>query len=177
MSQAVEMGRVLIFTGDGKGKTTAALGMALRACGHGMRVFVLQFIKAAITGELAAARHFPGLEMEQTGRGFVPEKSSRHFQEHVKAAEKGVQRAAQVLTSGRYDLVVLDEICNAVALELLTEQSVIELLGKRPPAVTVVLTGRGATPRLLALADTVTEMRNVKHALAGGRRAQKGVEF
>jgi len=177
MSQVQEPGRVLLFTGDGKGKTTAALGLALRACGHGMRVLVLQFIKAAITGELTAARQLPNLEFLQTGRGFVPKPDSPHFEEHRRAAEAGLERAAQALASGRYEIVVLDEICTAVNTGLLTEESVAALLEKRPLAPTLVLTGRGATPRLLAMADTVTEMRSLKHALQSGRRAQKGIEF
>jgi cob(I)alamin adenosyltransferase len=177
MSLAPDEGRVLLFTGDGKGKTTAALGMALRACGHGMRVLVLQFIKAAITGELTASRQLAGVEFAQAGRGFVPKPGSPHFEEHRGAAREGLEKAAEALASGRYDLVILDEICNAVAAGLLTEESVAMLVRNRPLAITVVLTGRGATPRLVALADTVTEMRSVKHALAAGRRAQKGVEF
>ena len=177
MSQAQETGRVLLFTGDGKGKTTAALGMALRACGHGMRVLVLQFIKAAITGELTASQRLAGVEIVQTGRGFVPKPNSPHFAEHARAATAGLERAAQALASGRYEMVVLDEICTAVDTGLLTEESVAALMKRRPPGLTVVLTGRGATPRLLALADTVTEMYCVKHALDAGRRAQKGVEF
>jgi cob(I)alamin adenosyltransferase len=177
MSQAQEMGRVLLFTGDGKGKTTAALGMALRACGHGMRVLVLQFIKAAITGELTASRNLPGCEFVQTGRGFLPKPDSPQFEEHARAARAGLEQAAQALLSGQYEIVILDEICTAVASGLLTEEHVAAFLKKRPAGLTVVLTGRGATPRLVALADTVTEMRCVKHALVAGRRAQKGIEF
>jgi len=177
MSQALEAGRVLLFTGDGKGKTTAALGLALRACGHGMRVLVLQFIKAAITGELTASRHLPGCEFVQTGRGFVPQPDNPHFAEHARAAEAGLERAAHALREGQYEIVILDDICTAVAVGLLTEEHVATLMKKRPPGLTVVLTGRGATPRLADLADTVTEMRCVKHALDTGRRAQKGVEF
>ena len=177
MSQAQEAGRVLLFTGEGKGKTTAALGMALRACGHGMRVLVLQFIKAAITGEVTAAQNLPGCEFVQSGRGFMPQPDSPHFEEHARAAMAGLERAAQALLSGMYEILILDEICVAVDAGLLTEENVVALLQKRPPGLTVVLTGRGATPRLAALADTVTEMRCVKHALNEGRHAQKGVEF
>jgi cob(I)alamin adenosyltransferase len=177
MNQDQEAGRVLLFTGDGKGKTTAALGMALRACGHGLRVLMVQFIKAAPTGEVAAARQLPGFEFVQTGRGFVPRPDSPQFEEHRRAAAKGLEQAAQALASGRYELVILDEICSAVSTGLLSEGNVVALVGQRPPALTLVLTGRGATARLLALADTVTEMRCVKHAFQSGRKAQKGVEF
>ena len=177
MSQDGEPGRVLLFTGDGKGKTTAALGLALRACGHGMRVLVLQFIKAAPTGELAASRQLQGLEFVQTGLGFVPKPDSPRFEEHRRAAMAAMEQATQALVSGRYDLVVLDELCTAVSLSLVDEKSVAELAAKRPPSVTLVLTGRGATPGLMALADTVTEMRCIKHGFESGRKAQKGIEF
>ncbi|MGD0094470.1 MAG: cob(I)yrinic acid a,c-diamide adenosyltransferase [Planctomycetota bacterium] len=174
---APEASRVLLFTGDGKGKTTAALGMALRACGHGLRVLVVQFIKAAPTGELAAMRYLPGFELVQAGRGFLPKPGSPQFEEHRRAAAAGLVQADLALASGRYELVILDEICGAVVAGLLSEDDVAALVGKRPPALTMVLTGRGATPRLLALADTVTEMRCIKHAFSTGRKAQKGVEF
>ncbi|MCY3024074.1 MAG: cob(I)yrinic acid a,c-diamide adenosyltransferase [Planctomycetota bacterium] len=177
MSQDETSGRVLLFTGDGKGKTTAAVGMGLRACGHGMRVLMLQFIKATPTGEISAARQLPSFEIVQTGRGFVPPPGHPQFEEHRRAAAAGVEQAAQAVTSGRYDLVILDEVCTAVSLSLLDEKRVAELAAKRPLAVTLVLTGRGATPGLMALADTVTEMRCLKHAYDSGRRAQKGVEF
>jgi len=103
MNQPQEAGRVLLFTGDGKGKTTAALGLALRASGHGMRVLVLQFIKAAITGELSASQKLPNVEFLQTGRGFVPKPESPHFEEHRRAAEEGLEQAARALASGRYE--------------------------------------------------------------------------
>jgi cob(I)alamin adenosyltransferase len=177
MSDSEELGRVLLFTGDGKGKTTAALGLALRACGHGMRVLMLQLIKARPTGEVTAAKQLASFEIVQTGRGFVVPPSDPRFEEHRRAAQAGMEKAAQTLTSGRYDVLILDEVCTAVSLSLVDEKSVADLAAKRPPAVTLVLTGRGATPGLLALADTVTEMRCVKHGFESGRKAQKGVEF
>ena len=171
-------GRVLVFTGDGKGKTTAALGMALRASGHGMRVFVLQFIKAdSSTGEIAAIKRLPGMEIVQAGRGFVPPRTSPKFAEHLKAAQKALRMAAEALGSGEYDLVVLDEICVAVARGILDEKSVVKVISKRAGRTNVVMTGRSATDGLISLADTVTEMRCIKHAFDKGRKAQKGVEF
>jgi len=170
--------RVLLFTGDGKGKTTAALGMLLRASGHGLRALMLQFIKFdATTGELASAARLPGIEIVQTGRGFVPKPGHPKFQEHVEAARAGLRLAAEALSAGKYDMLVLDEICTAVSKGLLDEKAVVETLAGAKAGICLVLTGRGATPGLLALADTATEMRCLKHGLASGISAQKGVEF
>jgi len=170
--------RILIFTGDGKGKTTAALGMALRAAGHGMRSMVVQFVKAdTTTGELAAARNVPEIEITQTGLGFVPKPSHPKYAAHKAAAEKGLQVATEGIASGDYDLVILDEITHAISTGLLSDEAVVQAVEGAGPGCSIVLTGRGATPALTELADTVTEMSSVKHALEGGRKAQKGVEF
>jgi len=173
-----ERARVLIFTGDGKGKTTAALGLALRASGHGMRVLVLQFVKGGQrTGELAAARQLPGFEIEQRGCGFIPPASSPNFAEHRLAAEAVLREADAALLSGGYDVVVLDESCLAVARGLVTEQAVLAVVAHARPGSVLVLTGRGATPGLIAAADTVTEMCLRKHGMKSGIPAQRGVEF
>jgi cob(I)alamin adenosyltransferase len=170
--------RILLFTGNGKGKTTAALGMALRASGHGMRTVIFQFIKSdQRTGEIAAIRHLPGMEIVQLGRGFVPDRSSPAFDGHCRAAEEGLQRARLAMASGGYDLVILDEIANAVAKGLVEESPVIEAIRATSPETVVVLTGRGASAGLLELADTVTEMRAVKHGFSVGRPARQGVEY
>ena len=170
--------RVLVFTGDGKGKTTAALGMALRASGHDMPALVIQFCKAnAATGEVAAVRRLGNVEIVQVGLGWVPESSDPAFARHREAAERGLERAAGAIASGRYRLVVLDEVCYAVARGLLTEDRVAEAVRAAKPDSCVVLTGRGATAGLMALADTVTEMKCVKHGLTAGRKAQEGVEL
>ncbi len=172
------LGRVLVFTGDGKGKTTAALGMVLRASGHGHKTLVVQFIKNdASTGELEGCRRLPGVEITQAGRGFVPDPSSASFAEHKLAAETGLDLAADALKSGDYDLVVLDEVCLAVSKGLLEEERVVESVRERDPETCVVLTGRHCPPGLTSLADTVTEMRCVKHGLQAGFKAQEGVEF
>ena len=170
--------RVLIFTGPGKGKTTAALGMALRASGHGLRTLVIQFIKSdASTGELAAAKSLPHFEIEQHGLGFLPSAKSPKFPTHRAAAARGLERARAALASGKYGLLILDEICNAVAHGVLEEEPVCALVASAPASCVLVLTGRGATERLRALADTVTEMTCVKHGMEAGWSAQKGVEF
>jgi cob(I)alamin adenosyltransferase len=174
--------RVLLFTGDGKGKTTAALGMVLRAVGHGQAARVVQFIKGdGRTGELAAAKTLKGVEIIQAGRGFVPPSDAAAFPNHVSAAEGGMARAEEALADGQIRLLVLDEVCTAVAKGLLSEERVLALLRRASEArgaeLTVVLTGRGATAGLIARADTVTEMRCVKHGYASGWKAQAGVEF
>lgn len=170
--------RILLFTGDGKGKTTAALGMALRASGHGMKTMIMQFVKSdPTTGELAACGKLPGCEIVQTGRGFVPTQTDPAFQEHVKAARDGLRLAEEALASEKYDLIILDEICTAVAKGLLDEGRVIETIRKGTKDICVVLTGRNATTGLISLADTVTDMRMVKHAFQEGREGQEGVEY
>jgi cob(I)alamin adenosyltransferase len=170
--------RILIFTGDGKGKTTAALGMALRASGHGMRVLILQFIKAnEAVGELTALKKFPGVEIIQTGRGFVPSATDPDFPEHRQAAYQGLEMAAKALRSKKYDLMILDEICTAMDKGLILEDQIMELMEEGGEVSCLVLTGRGATQRLIAEADTVTEMRSLKHGLCEGITAQKGVEY
>ncbi|MCX5854792.1 MAG: cob(I)yrinic acid a,c-diamide adenosyltransferase [Deltaproteobacteria bacterium] len=171
-------GRIILFTGDGKGKTTAALGMVLRASGHGMKALIIQFVKAdPSTGELAACRHLPGVEIVQTGRGFIPERTSPEFQEHCRAAKGGLSLAERAIVSGRYDLVLLDEICHAVGKGLLDENQVIEVIRKGGTGTCMVMTGRNAPAGLVSLADTVTEMRPVKHGFTDGWKAQKGVEY
>jgi cob(I)alamin adenosyltransferase len=170
--------RILIFTGNGKGKTTAALGMALRASGHGMGVRIIQFIKNdASTGEVRAIHNLTGVELTQTGRGFIPPATSPAFAGHREAAEKGLTLAAETIASGRYDLVVLDEICSAVSYGLLPESRVIDMVHNAPEGICLVLTGRAATPQMIEIADTVTEMNSLKHAFDAELPAQKGVEY
>lgn len=171
-----EKPRVLIFTGDGKGKTTAALGMALRASGHGMRTCVVQFIKSDTSvGEIAATAGSL-IEIHPTGLGFLPPAGNGRLALHRDMAQEGLRRAAEVIASGQYEVVVLDEICLAVARGLIDEHQVEELVVTATPEMCLVLTGRYATPGLIALADTVTEMRPIKHGFESGRPAQMGVE-
>ena len=170
--------RVLIFTGDGKGKTTAALGMALRASGHGLRTLILQFIKAnTSTGELKALQHLPGVEIIQMGRGFISPVEDPAFPEHRRAAQDALQMALKALQSKGYDMIILDEICTAVGKGLLDEDQVVELISQGDEDSCIVLTGRGATDLLISKADTVTEMCCLKHGLDAGWAAQRGVEY
>jgi len=169
--------RILIFTGEGKGKTTSAFGMALRAAGSGMRVWVVQFAKSNPSGEVRAAAKLPGIEIVQAGLGFLPPADSQHFPRHQAAAQAGLRQAGEAIACGRFDMVVLDEVCVAVDRGLIEERQVIEVLRQARAGTVVVLTGRGATEGLIEQADTVTEMRCVKHAQTAGWPAQKGVEI
>jgi cob(I)alamin adenosyltransferase len=171
--------RILLFTGDGKGKTTAAFGIALRAAGHGLLTLIVQFIKArTATVELTALRSLAGVEVRQAGLGFVPQSDDApQFAAHRQAAAEGLRAVAEAMASGRYRVVILDEVCTAVARGLLDEASVVAALRQAPADGVIVLTGRGATPGLIALADTVTEMRCIKHGFDAGLQAQPGVEF
>jgi cob(I)alamin adenosyltransferase len=172
------MKRILLFTGDGKGKTTAALGVVLRATGHGQKCLVIQFVKRdGETGEAGAGRVLSGVEIVQMGRGFVPNPKHPHFKEHCQAASDAMAFAEQAIGAGSYDLIVLDEVCIAVDKKLIEEDRVLELLKKETMASCIILTGRRASQGLIEAADTVTEMRCVKHALQQGNPAQRGVEY
>jgi cob(I)alamin adenosyltransferase len=168
---------ILIFTGNGKGKSTAAFGMALRAVGHGQRARILQFMKNDTSvGELAALSQL-GVPTEQCGLGFVPKPEHPRYPAHKKSAAQGLARAAEHICSGNYDLIILDEICGAVAHGLLDENEVADLLRRAPTPITLVLTGRHAAPALIELADTVSTIHPLKHAFEQGIPARKGVEF
>lgn len=175
-------GLVIVFTGDGKGKTTAAMGMALRAAGNHMRVRVIQFIKGTWkTGEVAAANALlPSLEIVRAGRGFTIERLRDDripMAEHAAAAQAGLEEARASLRSGTLDMLVLDEIFGAVTAGLIPLEDLLALVAEKPPLLHLVLTGRGAPADVVSVADLVTEMRLVKHPYAAGIRAQRGVEF
>jgi cob(I)alamin adenosyltransferase len=173
-------GLVIVFTGNGKGKTTAALGTALRACGYGHKVVMIQFIKGPWkTGEqVSAARLAPELEFVKAGKGFYKIMNDRIPEEvHRNAAAEGYRLAEEKLLSGTYGLVILDEINNAVSDGLLTIEQVLSLVNRKPPHVHLLLTGRNAHPSLLEKAHMVTEMREVKHPYQQGILAQKGIDF
>jgi len=172
-------GLLLINTGPGKGKTTAALGTAMRAVGNGMRVLVLQFLKGSWHyGELDAAEAFGGnLVLRQMGRGFVKVGGAETDPEDVRLVEEAWNEARAAIDSGDWDMVVLDEINYAIGYGMLDPAAVAEALHGRPEMVHVILTGRNAHPLLVELADTVTEMREVKHAYQKGILAQRGIEY
>jgi cob(I)alamin adenosyltransferase len=172
------MNRILVFTGDGKGKTTAALGTVVRAAGHGHKSLIVQFVKSDDkAGELAGCKFLPGVDIAQMGRGFIPKQDSSEFQKHCGAARAALAFAQRALDSGNYDLVVLDEICVAAAYKLIDESDVLELLRRDSKTSCIILTGRGASERLMQSADTITEMRCIGHAFQKGMPALKGVEF
>lgn len=178
MMHETRRGLAIILTGEGKGKTTAALGLALRAVGHGLRVLVIQFLKARASGEHEAARRLaPDLEIRVMGRGFVPPPEDPAFEEHRAAASEALRYTCEMLRNGEREMVVADEILTAVGLKVLEEEDVLSLLDARPRGVHLVLTGRGATERLVARADLVTEMRSAKHPCDAGAAAEPGIEF
>ncbi len=169
---------ILIFTGDGKGKSTASFGMAVRAAGHGQRILILQFMKSdTSTGELVGLRDKLGIDMRQVGLGFVPKPDSAKYPPHKYVAQQAFKLASEVMQSGEYDLLVLDEICGAVAAGLVSEQQVLDALAASLDDINIVLTGRSATAAMIEMADTVTEMVPHKHALETGIPAREGVEF
>lgn len=170
-------GYVQVYTGNGKGKTTAALGLAFRAAGRGLRTYIAQFLKGQPTGEVeAAAKLAPLIRIERFGReGFIDVKAGPD-DEDIARAREGLARAAEAMVSGEYRIVVLDEVNTAVYFGVLTEKDVLDVLDRRPRDVEVVLTGRYAPDAFIARADLVTEMREVKHYFDKGVKAREGIE-
>jgi cob(I)alamin adenosyltransferase len=176
MAGKLEQGLVQIYTGEGKGKTTAALGLALRALGRNLKVYMLQFLKGEDTGELHAGRLFgDNFVIEQTGlKGFIHRGKINPADAH--RAREALQAAKKILSGGEYDLVILDEINVALYFELISIHEVVQVLAARAPHVEVVLTGRYAPPELVEMADLVTEMKNIKHYYQAGVSAREGIE-
>jgi cob(I)alamin adenosyltransferase len=172
-------GLILINTGPGKGKTSAALGTALRAVGCGMKVLMLQFIKGSWHyGELDGAEALaPNFVLRQMGRGFVKIGGAEPDPEDVRLVQDAWEEAHKAIDSGEWDMVILDEINYAISYNMLDPAMVAEALKAKPEMVHVILTGRNAHPLLVELADTVTEMREVKHAYQKGILAQRGIEY
>ena len=172
-------GLILINTGPGKGKTTAAMGTALRAVGNGMRVLMLQFLKGSWHyGELDSTTAFgENFILRQMGRGFVKIGGAETDPEDTRLVEEAWGEARAAILSGDWDMVILDEINYAISYGMLDPVKVVETLEARPEMVHVILTGRNAHQSLVAIADTVTEMREVKHAYQKGILAQRGIEY
>jgi cob(I)alamin adenosyltransferase len=185
MSRNSRRGLTILYTGDGKGKTTASLGLALRALGHGWRVLVIQFFKGewpVVFGELEMSRRLaPQFEVLQLGKGFVKHMGDKKpFDEHLAAAKEALRVAKERITSGAYDVVILDEIVYAIdyaGVQLVTLQEVLELVDAKPPSLHLVLTGRNAPQALIDRADLVTEMREIKHPWQQKIPAQVGVDY
>ncbi|MEE8354037.1 MAG: cob(I)yrinic acid a,c-diamide adenosyltransferase [Dehalococcoidales bacterium] len=174
---ALEVGLVELFTGDGKGKTSAALGVILRAAGHGLRVHLIYFMKGDYPyGERRALAALPNVAVSLFGQDhFVDPENVRP--EEIAEAKRGLDEARRALHSGDYDVLVLDEINVAVGWKLLEVDDVLELIRSRPAQVELMLTGRYADPKLIAAADLVTEMVNVKHPYEKGILSRKGIDY
>jgi cob(I)alamin adenosyltransferase len=179
MAAEIRKGLIMVNTGPGKGKTTAAMGTALRAVGNGMRVLMLQFLKGSWHyGELDAVEAFGGrFVIKPMGRGFVKVGGAETDPEDVRLVEDCWREAEEAIASGEWDLVVLDEINYAISYKMLAPEKVVAALRQKPEMVHVILTGRSAHPTIVELADTVTEMREVKHAYQKGIQAQRGIEY
>ncbi|SHJ61096.1 cob(I)yrinic acid a,c-diamide adenosyltransferase [Paramaledivibacter caminithermalis] len=170
----MEKGYIHIYTGEGKGKTTAALGLALRAACAGKKVYMGQFVKGMKYSEVKAEEYLPNFRIEQLGRSCfidrVPE------QEDIDAAQNGLKKCSDILSKGEYDVVILDEVNIALYFKLFLVEDVIEMLKQKSPHVEVVLTGRYAPKELIEIADLVTEMKEIKHYYTKGVMARKGIE-
>ncbi len=174
MGTKLGKGLIQIYTGDGKGKTTAALGLALRACGHGMAVIFIQFVKGIPTGEHAFNAKYHAFEIAQIGKGDCFTKDAKILESEAKETLKF---AREQLRSNKYDLVVLDEIFVAMHVNLLSLKEVMDLMDQKPESVELIMTGRNAPPEIIARADLVTEMRLVKHPFNAGVTGRRGIEF
>ncbi len=174
-----EKGYVVVLTGDGKGKTTSALGIAMRAVGHGTKVIMLQFLKGTWHyGELETAKRLePDFILRPLGSGFIHVNPDNPDPADVQNALKAWEECKQALFSGNYGMLILDEINNAVSYGLLPVDDILEALARRPKSVHVILTGRDAHPRLMEIADLVTEVKEIKHPYRQGASARKGIEY
>jgi len=170
-------GLVFVFTGNGKGKTTAAMGQALRAVGHGLKVLVIQFMKGKKYGEvLAAEKYLPDITIYQCGLdSFVMRGNPAPVD--VELAVQGLNIAKKALSSGEYNMVILDEINVALDFKLLSIEDVVEMIKNKAPSVDLILTGRYAPPEIIAVADTVSEVQEKKHHYSTGIKERAGIEF
>lgn len=173
-------GLVVVYTGNGKGKTTAALGLVVRATGYGLKTLMIQFVKGSWRyGELTGAERLkPEFEIRPAGKGFVGIIDDKlPIEEHRKAAEEAMDEVERIVAAGQYDIVILDEVLVAMGLGLITEERLHGLLDHRPTGLHLVLTGRGCPQSIIDRADLVTEMKEIKHPYQQGRKAEKGIDF
>ncbi len=175
--ERLKKGLVQVYTGDGKGKTSAAFGLALRAVGRGLRVYVIQFIKGGFDyGELHIVHGLPDFKLKAFGRGkFITEMPPTN--EDVKLAKEALELAKEVVNSDEYDVVILDEVNVAISLTLVDVNEVVDLIRSKPERVELVLTGRNAPPEIIEMADLVTEMKEIKHPYTQGLPPRKGIEY
>ena len=173
-------GLIVVITGYGKGKTTSALGMAVRACGHGMKVCIIQFMKGDLyAGEWDGIRKMNcDIELHATGKGFCGIQGNPYpWAEHRDNAQDAVDLVREQMASGRFDIMILDEINNAPKLKLVDLEQVLGILRDKPPLMHLVLTGRDAHPLVIELADTVSEITEIKHAYRQGIEPQPGIDY
>ena len=172
-------GLLIVYTGNGKGKTTAAIGSAMRAVGQGLSVLMLQFIKGSWKyGELESVKRMqPDFEIQALGKGFVRSNSKLDDNEVKENISRSWERAKNAIFSDRYDMIILDEINYVIGYGLLPVEEVLTILGKRPERLHIIMTGRDVHERVIEKADLVTEMREIKHPYSKGVKAQKGIEF
>ena len=178
MMSNISQGLVQIYTGNGKGKSTAAFGLAIRAVGHGFQVYIIQFMKGRNdSGELAGLKRLsPECQLEHFGGLGWVHKGER-LEENIEQAKKALARAQEIVLSGKWDIVILDEIINAVWFELIHEKDLLELIENKPSHVELVLTGRNASQLLIDRAHLVTEMVQKKHPFEQGIMSRQGIEF
>lgn len=180
LAPRVRKGLIVVITGNGKGKTTSALGMALRACGHDMRICIIQFMKGDIyAGEWDGIRRLEcAIELHSTGKGFCGIQGNPYpWAEHRANAQDAIDLVHEKMSTGSYDLLILDEINNALKLKLVDLEQVLEILRGKPSLMHLVLTGRDAHPEVIDLADTVSEVNEIKHAYRIGIEPQPGIDY
>ncbi len=175
-----EKGLIVVITGNGKGKTTTALGIAVRACGHRLRTSIIQFMKGDLyAGEWDGIKKMNcPVELIPTGKGFCGIQGNPYpYEEHRKNAQEAIELAHQKMMSGEFDILILDEINNALGLRLVDLEQVLGIIRDKPPRIHLVLTGRDAHPQVIELADTVSEVKELKHAYRKGIEPQPGIDY
>ena len=175
-----QKGLIVVITGNGKGKTTTAFGIAVRACGHDLRTSIIQFMKGDIyAGEWDGIKKMNcPVELISTGKGFCGIQGNPYpYKEHRKNAQEAIQLVHQKMVSGQFDILILDEINNALSLHLVDLEQVLEIIRQKPPRMHLVLTGRDAHPQVIELADTVSEINEIKHAYRKGIEPQPGIDY
>lgn len=176
----VPKGLVVVITGNGKGKTTTALGIAVRACGHNLRTSIIQLMKGDIyAGEWDGVKKMNcQVELISTGKGFCGIQGNPYpYEEHRQNAQEAIRLARQKMESGQFDILILDEINNALSLRLVDLEQVLEVIRQKPAGMHLVLTGRDAHPEVIELADTVSEINEIKHAYRKGIEPQPGIDY
>ncbi len=168
-------GYIHLYTGNGKGKTTAAFGLALRAVGAGMKIFIAQFVKGMHYAELDAIKRFPEIELKQYGLDCFIDNEPTEID--IQAARKGLEEVADVFLKNQFDMVILDEVCIALYYNLFETEELLAVLKEKPESMEIILTGRYAPPELFKIADLVTEMKEIKHYYTRGVQARIGIEF